>query len=156
MRTAKVINPGEEDWEITAAGRPYSYTYGYGRLDAFAYVEAAQNWQNVKPQAWVEMPAIQIGDGQMDANGTFTGGELIGEDGAASVVSISEEMLERNNFEKVEHVTVTVWIEHTRRGDVEVELISPNGVHSKLASLRKRDADSEGFQGWKFMSIKHW
>lgn len=47
-------------------------------------------------------------------------------------------------------------MKHTRRGDVEVEIASPNGVKSVLAARRKHDTDTSGYPGWKFMTIKHW
>ncbi len=155
MQSAEIINPGDE-WQLTAAGKPYSYTYGFGKLDAHAFVTAAQNWTLVKPQAWVELPAVQIEGGEMDENRTMSGGERISSEGVESSVMVDKNVLNENNFESLEHVTVRVWIAHTRRGDVEVELTSPNGVTSMLAEKRKRDDDADGYPGWKFMSVKHW
>lgn len=155
VQSAEIINP-DDDWELTAAGKPFSYTYGFGKLDAYAFVTAAQDWTLVKPQAWVELPAVQIAGGEMDENRTMTGGELISSEGVESSVTVDRTALNEDNFESLEHVTVRVWIAHTRRGDVEVELTSPNGVTSMLAMKRKRDDDADGFPGWKFMSVKHW
>ncbi|KLO07498.1 hypothetical protein SCHPADRAFT_1001607 [Schizopora paradoxa] len=155
VQSAEIINP-DEDWELTAAGKPYSYTYGFGKLDAYAFVTAAQKWTLVKPQAWVELPAVQIANGEMDENRTMTGGELISSEGIESSIRVDKSVLNDNNFETLEHVTVRVWITHSRRGDVEVELTSPSGVTSMLARKRKRDDDADGFPGWKFMSVKHW
>jgi len=42
--------------ETTAAGRPFSYKYGYGKIDAYDYVTTAKIWQNVQPQAWFDIP----------------------------------------------------------------------------------------------------
>ena len=53
IETAQMINPNDSDWERTASGRLYSYRYGYGVLDAYAFVTAAQKWEVVKPQTWV-------------------------------------------------------------------------------------------------------
>jgi len=64
--------------------------------------------------------------------------------------------LKTHNFETLEHVTVRVWINHTRRGDVEVEVVSPNGIKSVLAAVRSFDSATTGFPGWQFMSVKHW
>ncbi len=49
--TAKMINTDDPDWENTAAGRRFSYKYGYGSLDASAYVQAAKDghWSNLRP-----------------------------------------------------------------------------------------------------------
>ena len=49
----------------TASGRLYSYKYGYGVLDAYAFVNAAQNWELVKLQFWVITNTTQLGGGKM-------------------------------------------------------------------------------------------
>src|ERR1700733_6190864 len=59
-RTAQHINPGDPDWETTTSGRPYSYKYGYGALDAWTFVELAKTWKLVKKQAWVDLPQISL------------------------------------------------------------------------------------------------
>jgi len=73
-----------------------------------------------------------------------------------SSFTVTQDMLDTHNFEGLEHVTVRVWISHTKRGDVEVELTSPGGVRSVLAAKRDGDRDRTGFRGWRFMSVKHW
>lgn len=150
------VNPDDPDWEMTAAGRFYSYKYGYGALSGVAFVDAALEWQSVKPQAWIELPTIQIANGTMDLFQTHTGGETLTRDGISSKMQITEDMLRTHNFEKMEHVTVKVWIAHSRRGDVEVELVSPGGVTSILAAQRFADASGTGYPGWTFSTVKHW
>lgn len=150
------MNPGDEDWELTATGRPYSYKYGFGKLDAYDFVTAAQKWTTVKPQAWVELSPVQIEDGTMNEKGEFDGGRRITAAGITSDIEVTWQTLENNNFDKLEHVTVNVWIEHTRRGDVEVELTSPHGIRSMLSEKRKLDSNRRGYQGWRFMTVKHW
>ncbi|KAF7295502.1 PHOMO B domain-containing protein [Mycena indigotica] len=49
VENARQIGDGEE-WQLTAAGRNYSSNFGYGALDATAFVQAAQKWKLVKPQ----------------------------------------------------------------------------------------------------------
>jgi len=161
VRTAKTINVDDPDWEDTAAGRRFSYKYGYGTLDAFSYVEAAKTWELVKPQAWLHTTPIQLNNGAMvytddGKNVDLTGGEAIVPGGVNSTMHITKEMLEEDNFGSLEHVTVKVWISHSRRGDVEVELVSPKGIKSVLAGRRKMDSFVGGFAGWTFMTVKHW
>ena len=150
------VNPDDPDWETTAAGRPYSYKYGYGSLNGLAFVTAAQNWKTVKPQTWIDLPVVQINNGTMDSFGKTSGGETIPPDSIESRITVTQDMLDKHNFESLEHITVKVWITHTRRGDVEVELVSPNGVRSVLAARRNSDGASSGFPGWTFMTVKHW
>lgn len=151
-----MINPEDPDWEDIAGGRRFSYKYGFGSLDAYAYVQAAQNWELVKPQAWYHAAPIQLNNGTMTLEGEMSGGEPIVSDGVTSKTTISAEMLQEANFETLEHITIKVWIQHSRRGDVEVELVSPNGVKSILAARRKYDGDVDGYRGWTFMTVKHW
>ncbi|KAI9065403.1 hypothetical protein FKP32DRAFT_1647634 [Trametes sanguinea] len=156
VRTALQVNPDDPDWELTAAGRPYSYKYGYGSLNGYEFIKAAQDWQPVKPQAWIDLPVVQLNNGTMDSFENASGGEPIPPDGIESKLTITQEMLDQHNFEKLEHITVKVWITHTRRGDVEVELVSPNGIRSVLAARRNSDNAKSGYPGWTFMTVKHW
>lgn len=156
VKTAKIINPDDPDWENTAAGRPYSYKYGFGVVDASAYVLAARSWDLVKPQAWFQTPAVQLKNGTMLTEGQYAGGHFIEKGGITSIIAVTKEMLVQNNFESLEHLNVRVWIQHTARGDVEVEIVSPNGIRSILASHRRGDRDTSGYPGWVFMSVKHW
>ncbi|KAJ2923464.1 hypothetical protein H1R20_g13638, partial [Candolleomyces eurysporus] len=156
VQTARQINPEDEDWEKTAVGRYYSYKYGFGVLDAEKYVKAAQTWELVKPQAWFDTPTVRLENGTMDSNGTFAGGTFIAPGGINSTITVTKEMLAERNFETLEHINVKVWINHTRRGDVEVKVTSPNNITSVLASRRQADGATTGFPGWIFMSVKHW
>ncbi|KAI0263376.1 peptidase S8/S53 domain-containing protein [Gloeopeniophorella convolvens] len=156
IRTAEVVNAEDPDWDKTAAGRPFSYKYGYGRLNGYEFVTAAQKWGSVKPQAWVELPAVQVGGGTSNLLGEMAGGEPIPAGGITNTITVTQEDLEENNFESLEHITVRVWITHDRRGDVEVEVTSPNGIKSVLAARRRVDSDKDGYPGWRFMSVKHW
>ena len=156
VETARKINPDDPDWEPTAVGRPYSYKYGFGVLDAHKYVTAAQAWTLVKPQAWFQTTTIQLEGGTMNKDQQYSGGQFIGPDGVISTISISKQMLVDSNFETLEHLNVKVWINHTARGDVEVEVVSPNGIKSILAKKRPQDRANTGFPGWVFMSVKHW
>lgn len=47
--------------------------------------------------------------------------------------------------------------DHARRGDIMVELLSPNGTKSVLLPYRKYDfINAEGYESWPFMSLHHW
>lgn len=152
-----MINPDDPDWEKTASGRLFSYKYGYGQLNAYAFVTAAQTWTLVKPQAWFHPSAIQLNNGSLlEEDGEMTGGIPIIPGGLTSTFTVTQELMEEHNLEDIEHVTVRVWISHSKRGDVEVELNSPNGIRSVLAAPRTQDTETTGFRGWRFMSIKHW
>ena len=156
VETANVINPEDPDWEKIANGRKYSYKYGFGLLDAYRYVTAAQAWKLVKPQAWYESMTVQLNNGTFGLDKKFEGGEPIAAGGIESKLVILTEELKASNFEALEHINVKVWIEHKLRGDVEIEITSPGGIKSILSGVRPGDMNGDGFRGWMFMSVKHW
>ncbi|KAF2259689.1 KEX1 protease precursor [Lojkania enalia] len=133
------------DWTKTSIGKMFSHQFGYGKLDAYAIVEAAKTWELVKPQAWFYSPWMHVKKPIPE-----------GEQGLASVFEVTEEMLKRANFERVEHITLTMNVEHQRRGDLSVELISPDGMSSHLATARRDDDAAIGYVDWTFMSVAHW
>jgi len=92
----------------------------------------------------------------MDDEFEMSGGEPIGPGGVSNKITVTADALKEHNFETLEHVTVRVWIDHSKRGDVSVELLSPNGIKSALAAPRAGDIADTGFQGWRFMTVKHW
>ena len=135
----------ESDWQMTASGKKYSHQFGYGKLDAQAIVEAARSHMNVKPQAWYFSPVIHVNHEVLQ-----------GEKGLASIIEITEEDLKNANFAKVEQITVTINVKHTRRGDLSCELRSPFGAVSHLSVTRAKDTIAEGYIDWTFMSVVHW
>ncbi|TFK42488.1 peptidase S8/S53 domain-containing protein [Crucibulum laeve] len=156
VETARMINPEDPDWEKISNNRLYSYKYGFGVLDASRYITAAKEWKLVKPQAWFHTKTVQLEGGTYSEEKSYSGGQFIGPDGVESKISITKDMLSKNNFETLEHINVKVWIHHTKRGDVEVEVISPNGIKSILGGKRESDSATTGYPGWIFMSVKHW
>lgn len=148
MLNAIPVNPDDESWELNASGRNFSNRYGYGMLDAYRLVEAARTWTLVKPQAYL------IGDDvEMPDNGTIIAQN---DTGVSATYEITADHLRKANFEKLEHFTVKVWIEHEHRGDIEIEMLSPRGTRSVLFSARHRDASKRSMQGWQMMSVKSW
>jgi kexin len=145
MDTAVPINLDSGDWQDTTIGKKFSHTYGYGKLDSYAIVEAAKTWKKVKPQAWYYSPWIHVNQGIPQ-----------GDQGVAVGFEVTEEMLKEANLERLEHVTVTMNIEHGRRGDLSVDLISPNNIVSHLSVTRKFDDSTSGYDDWTFMSVAHW
>ncbi|KAF5353044.1 hypothetical protein D9757_011868 [Collybiopsis confluens] len=175
VRTARPVNydpsntapaSADTDYELTFAKRPFSYAFGYGALDGYAFVHAALEWELVPRQTWIKTRTVVMGDGKMTADKKFSGGIPFGGAGESSVsstIEVTPEMISRSQLATLEHINVKVWIDHSRRGDVHVSVISPNGIKSVLAGVsakdgsgRKSDKDSNGFPGWIFMSVKHW
>lgn len=147
MTTAIPVSVEDADWTKTAAGRMFNHKFGYGSLDAYALVEAAKTFQSLGPQTSFHPEAIPIGR-KIPQNAK----------GIVSVLKVTQEDLlaEEVRLGTLEHITVTVNIEHERRGDVEVILTSPNNVESRLGVRRRYDAATTGFPNWTFMTVKHW
>ncbi|KAI5459159.1 peptidase S8/S53 domain-containing protein [Mariannaea sp. PMI_226] len=145
MDTAVPVDDGEAEWQDTTIGKKFSHTFGYGKIDSYALVEKAKTWKSVKPQAWYFSPWLHVKKAIPQ-----------GKHGVAVTFEVTEDMLKRANLARVEHVTVTMNVEHSRRGDLSVDLISPDDVVSHLAVKRQLDSDANGYKDWTFMSVAHW
>lgn len=144
VQTAVPVNE-HEVWDKTYIGKKFSHTYGYGKLDAYAIVEAAKSMELLKPQAWYNSPWMHVK-------------RVIpqGVEGLLSSFTVTQDALKTANLERIEHVTVTMNVDHTRRGDISVELRSPAGVVSFLSVARRLDDAESGYVDWTFMSVAHW
>lgn len=142
--TAQPIDQ-DSDWQDTPIGKRYSHQFGFGKLNAWAIVEAAKEFELVKPQAWYHSPWIHVKHEIPQ-----------GAEGLASTFEVTEEMLKEANFERIEQITVTMNAKHTRRGDMSAELRSPSGIVSHIATARRNDNSKEGYTDWTFMSVVHW
>ena len=145
LETAVPVDLETGDWQTTTIGKKFSHTFGYGKIDSWATIEAAKTFKNLKPQAWFYSPWIHV---KQDIPQ--------GEHGLAVSFEVTADMLKTANLERLEHVTVTMNANHTKRGDMSVELISPNKIVSHLAATRRRDESGEGYRDWTFMSVVHW
>lgn len=145
MQTALPVDLENGEWQTTTIGKKFSHTFGYGKIDSWATIEAAKTFKNVKPQAWFYSPWIHVNQAIPQGN-----------DGLAVSFEVTANMLKEANVERLEHVTVTMNVDHTRRGDLSVDLISPDKVISHLAATRRLDTDPSGFEDWTFMSVVHW
>lgn len=144
LSAVKVDQPS--DWTMNKAlGREFSHQFGYGKADAWALVEMAKTWTNVKPQAWYFGPWLHVKHAIPQ-----------GPKGLTSSFEVTKQMLKEANLERLEHVTVTMNVAHTRRGDLSVELRSPSGMVSHIATHRRDDAANAGYVDWAFMSVAHW
>ncbi|KAI9860687.1 MAG: pheromone processing endoprotease [Vezdaea acicularis] len=145
MQTAVPFDEEDTEWQNTTAGYRFSHKFGYGKLDAWAIVEAAKDFQKVKPQAWFNSPWMHVKRNIPQ-----------GDQGLASHYKVTEGALQSANLERLEHVTVTMNVQHARRGDLSVELHSPNGIVSRLSATRRNDKATTGYVDWTFMSVVHW
>ncbi|ORE13359.1 hypothetical protein BCV71DRAFT_189378 [Rhizopus microsporus] len=150
VQSAVPISLQDEDWQTLPSGRMFNHKYGYGMLDAYRIVELAKSFQSVGPQVHLEVSsanreALHIPD--ITAKPSR-------ENALRTTLQVTREMAA--SLSRTEHVTVTVTIEHDRRGDLEILLVSPNNITSQLATPRKYDYSKDGLVNWTFMSVKHW
>lgn len=145
METALPVDVDIAEWQKTTIGKLYSHTFGYGKIDTYATIEAAKTFKNVKPQTWFFGPWIHINQSIPQ-----------GDQGLYTSFEVTADTLKAANLARLEHVTVTMNIAHTRRGDLSVDLVSPNNVVSHLSATRKFDTEEAGYVDWTFMSVVHW
>ncbi|CAG8517450.1 7807_t:CDS:2 [Funneliformis caledonium] len=139
------FNLKDPEWDKNAAGRLFSHKYGYGLLNAYRLVQNAKTFQNLGPQVFFEMPTTKVNK-PIPMN----------DEGIISGIEVTQRDIDDAKLGRLEHVTVTVNINHTRRGDIQVDLISPNEIISHLGAPRMYDVHRSGLTNWTFMSIKHW
>lgn len=145
LETAVPVHEDDGSWQLTEIGKHYSHDWGYGKVDAYSVVQKAKEWELVKPQAWYHSPWLRVQHPIPQGN-----------QGLASSFEVTAEMMKNANFERLEQVTVTMNVEHTRRGDLSVELRSPAGIISHLSTARRMDDAAIGYVDWTFMSVAHW
>ncbi|KAA8575311.1 hypothetical protein EYC84_004486 [Monilinia fructicola] len=115
------------------------------RLIPGATIEAAKNYKNLKPQAWFYSPWIHVNQAVPQ-----------GDDGISVSFEVTKEMLQEANLERLEHVQVTMNVAHTKRGELSVDLVSPDKLVSHLSASRRYDSEASGYDDWTFMSVVHW
>ncbi|KAL4933849.1 kexin kexB [Aspergillus undulatus] len=145
VETSVPVHEDDGSWQVTKSGRKFSHDWGFGKLDTYSLVQRAKTWELVKPQAWYHSPWLRV---QHEVPQ--------GDKGVASSWEVSEKMMKDANIARLEHVTVTMNVNHTRRGDLSVELRSPDNVTSHLSTPRVRDNAEVGYVDWTFMTVAHW
>lgn len=145
VQSALPVQLNHSSWETTFAGRPFSTFYGYGKMDASRFVQLAKSISLVGPQTKFASPVQEV-------HTTIP----YGIKGVGSSIAISENDLKVVKLKRLEHVTVTVKIQHTRVADLFVDLLSPNKIRSQLVTSRENDKSNRGFPDTTFLTLKHW
>lgn len=145
VETAVPVSENDGSWQTLPSGKKFSHDWGYGKVDTYSLVQKARTWELVKPQAWFNSPWLRVHKNIPQ-----------GQKGLLSRYKVTANQLKDANFARLEHVTVTMNVNHTRRGDLSVELRSPAGIVSHLSVTRKQDNEPAGYVDWTFMSVAHW
>lgn len=138
IRSARKISPSDPGWFTNAAGLHFHHDFGAGLVDATAAVNLAAGWTNSGAQT--QAVATASGLSLAIPNSSPAGVEL-------------PFVLPAPNL-TTEHATLSVTIDHSARGDLEIILISPSGTESKLAEVR--NDPGEGYAGFTFSTVRNW
>ncbi|CAG0879561.1 unnamed protein product [Cyprideis torosa] len=142
IRTSRKASLRADDWHTNAGGRWVSHFFGYGLLDGWGMVRLARRWQGAPRQERCAIPVASVSQmipakSQIDLH-----------------LEVSDDDCINVNF--LEHVQSKVTFSASRRGDIQMYLISPMGTRSMLLGLRPHDASRAGFNAWPFMTVHSW
>ncbi|XP_034180593.1 furin-like protease 1 isoform X4 [Osmia lignaria lignaria] len=140
VRTAKPANLKALDWVTNGVGRNVSHSFGYGLMDAAAMVRLARRWQTVPEQHKCEVSAPHMGRPIPPK----------------SQLTLELHVKECSGVNFLEHVQAKVSLMASRRGDLQIQLTSPQGTKSVLLAKRPHDVSKAGFTQWPFMSVHTW
>lgn len=140
VRTAKPANLQAPDWALNGVGRNVSHSFGYGLMDATAMVRLARRWRTVPEQHKCEVSAPHTGR-------TIP---------PKSQLVLDLHVKECSGVNFLEHVQAKVSLMAARRGDLQIQLTSPQGTKSTLLAKRPHDVSKAGFNQWPFMSVHTW
>lgn len=131
---------------MNAAGFWFNTRFGFGLMNAFSLVKAASNWTTVP-----EKTVCVIKDNSLRGNRTLFYG-------IKREVRIYSDSCrgEKNEVNYLEHVEVNTNLDYSRRGSLEITLVSPSGTKVEVLTPRKLDSSDQGFRDWNFMSVMTW
>ena len=161
LRTGKKVGATDTEWVTRSGGRngiapiKHNPKYGGGMVDAAAATAMAAGWTNL---------------GTLSAHTLAINENTVIPDNNATGIKKTFDFTAETPM-RVEMVEVTVDISHEYRGDLTIQLISPSGTISNLATFSSFDGGAEaddpfgpdvlakplrGFHGWTFTSVRHW
>lgn len=135
--TARKNDPDHVTWHTNGAGHDYSMAYGFGVVNATAAVERSLVWSLLGPERYVSVRTPS----------DFFASPL---DAVLAPPVRIELVVGPEQAGLVEFVELYVTIEHPRRGDLEVVLLSPAGTRSELASAHSDTGAN--YDRWRFGS----
>ncbi|XP_075979431.1 neuroendocrine convertase 1-like [Anticarsia gemmatalis] len=133
-------NPG---WQVNGAGLYFDVRFGYGLLNAGALVSMALNWTSVPRKHVCRVDTAPSGEEESI---------LSSRESVDVLLSVEEDCA----VNYIEHVELVVNVRYSRRGALEIYLVSPQGTKVQLLSNRPRDGSAAGFVNWPLMSVATW
>lgn len=139
IRTATRNHSSDSDWRPNGAGIWFNHKYGGGMINASGAVARALTWTNLGPQIMVSTNQSAYTAAIPDNNA----------DGITRAFTITNSM-------RLEHVVATVNINHARRRNLRIELISPANTTSVLAYAASSLTSGANFSNWSLMTVRNW
>uniref|UniRef100_UPI00358EAEF0 proprotein convertase subtilisin/kexin type 6-like isoform X3 n=2 Tax=Myxine glutinosa TaxID=7769 RepID=UPI00358EAEF0 len=145
VRTSRAAHLKATDWKTNGAGYQVSHLYGFGLMDAFEMVRAAETWMPVPPKHTCNEQSNRRPRWIRPQQGLTSVTHAFGcKDNTNSHIVY------------LEHVVARVSLNHPRRSDLSIYLTSPAGTRSQLLANRPFDHSPDGFQAWEFMTTHCW
>ncbi|MEQ1748962.1 MAG: S8 family serine peptidase, partial [Prosthecobacter sp.] len=138
MRSATKNHPLDSRWVNNSVGWHFNDRYGAGLVNVQAAVTLAASWTNLQPQQSSTSAQTGLSVPIPDNNST----------GITRTFDLSAASL------RVERVTVTVNINHAKRGELAMTLTSPGGMQSSLAEQHGDMAAN--YANWTFSTVRSW
>jgi subtilisin-like proprotein convertase family protein len=124
-------------WKTNAAGFKTNQNYGFGLIDAGAFLTELAKWKGVEPIANTTVATTAVGTAIPDNNTT----------GLNRTFVVSQ-------TRRLESVQVTLNLTHTFAGDIEAYLTAPSGTRSRL--ILSNGADAAANIAYTFTSHAFW
>lgn len=142
IRSATKNDSGDSDWVRNGAGFWFNHKYGAGLINASDAVRLAKNWSNLGTMTSVSVLLSSLPATIRDNNSSG----LVKYFDTRSLSGL-----------RVEHATVTTDITHPSRGELEIQLTSPDGTTSRLAEKHTSyPADPADYPDWTFSTVHNW
>ena len=145
-------DPSHNGWTTNGAinwnggGLKVNHDYGFGLVDVHIALRLAETWQKTSTST-----------NEVSATASSIVAAAIPDEGLVSdTITVTDDI-------EIDHVEVTVNIDHTARGDLVIELTSPDGTTSVLMDRPGKapnDPTDPGSTGdnvtWRFYTTHHW
>uniref|UniRef100_H2YUL1 P/Homo B domain-containing protein n=1 Tax=Ciona savignyi TaxID=51511 RepID=H2YUL1_CIOSA len=143
--TAVPIPKNKDKWLENKAGYTHSNNHGFGVLDSWRLVNAAKIWEQV-PWLTSLKPTCKGSNLIIPNNGS---GPLV-----LTATTVSTES-SKHLLSTLEHILITVNIQHLSRGNLRFNFTCPSGTWSEIPT-REQDTSSSGLTDWTFSTVKCW
>jgi len=136
--TARQNDPAHGSWSVNGAGRPQSYNFGYGVVQASGAVVAAETWAPVAHEIARTTGVIPV--------------NLVIPDNSTTGVTMQVDVDDDIRLETVE---LKLNVDTNFVGDLRIEVFAPSGNSSVLTRQRITDGQDD-LVDYVFTSFRHW